>query len=123
MHEKDFKHAFDPQERLTELVTRCFVLAQPEEQSPIERWQHFSDLADFALAMKVTLNNLNNQSFNNFMLRIGMFTFGCVCMCKSVRKHVCWHFLIELLQVSIREEFWLESLVLVSLTMISGATR
>uniref|UniRef100_A0A668A4S1 Adenylate cyclase type 3 n=1 Tax=Myripristis murdjan TaxID=586833 RepID=A0A668A4S1_9TELE len=43
-----------------------------KEQSPIERWQHLADLADFALAMKVTLNNLNKQSFNNFMLRIGL---------------------------------------------------
>lgn len=80
---KDFTHAFDLRERLTELVALCFVLAQPEEQSPIERWQHFSDLADFALAMKVTLNNLNNQSFNNFMLRIGAFTFVCVCVSPS----------------------------------------
>lgn len=31
-----------------------------------------ADLADFALAMKVTLMNINYQSFNNFMLRIGM---------------------------------------------------
>lgn len=47
------------------------VVYQPEDQSLIERWQHLSDLADFALAMKVTLDNLNKQSFNNFMLRIG----------------------------------------------------
>lgn len=53
------------------LVTSCTVVPQPEDQSLIERWQHLSDLADFALAMKVTLNNLNKQSFNNFMLRIG----------------------------------------------------
>ncbi|XP_068610160.1 adenylate cyclase type 3 [Brachionichthys hirsutus] len=43
-----------------------------EDLSLIERWQHLADLADFALAMKVTLNNLNKQSFNNFMLRIGL---------------------------------------------------
>ncbi|XP_055042877.2 LOW QUALITY PROTEIN: adenylate cyclase type 3 [Misgurnus anguillicaudatus] len=43
-----------------------------EEQSLLDRWQHFSDLADFALAMKVILGNLNKQSFNNFMLRIGL---------------------------------------------------
>ncbi|RXN32295.1 adenylate cyclase type 3-like protein [Labeo rohita] len=43
-----------------------------EDQSITERWQHFADLADFALAMKVTLGNLNKQSFNNFMLRIGL---------------------------------------------------
>lgn len=55
------------------LVTSCTVVPQPEDQSLIERWQHLSDLADFALAMKVTLNNLNKQSFNNFMLRIGWY--------------------------------------------------
>ncbi|XP_067274201.1 adenylate cyclase type 3-like isoform X2 [Pseudorasbora parva] len=43
-----------------------------EDQCFMERWQHFADLADFALAMKVTLGNLNKQSFNNFMLRIGL---------------------------------------------------
>uniref|UniRef100_A0A7M4E3A9 Adenylate cyclase type 3 n=1 Tax=Crocodylus porosus TaxID=8502 RepID=A0A7M4E3A9_CROPO len=43
-----------------------------ENLSDKERWQHLADLADFALAMKVTLMNINYQSFNNFMLRIGM---------------------------------------------------
>uniref|UniRef100_A0A8C7YNL1 Adenylate cyclase type 3 n=1 Tax=Oryzias sinensis TaxID=183150 RepID=A0A8C7YNL1_9TELE len=43
-----------------------------ENRSLTERWQHLADLADFALAMKVALDNLNKQSFNNFMLRIGM---------------------------------------------------
>ncbi|XP_068071803.1 adenylate cyclase type 3 [Danio rerio] len=43
-----------------------------EDQSLLDRWQHFADLADFALAMKVMLGNLNKQSFNNFMLRIGL---------------------------------------------------
>ncbi|NWV23440.1 ADCY3 cyclase, partial [Origma solitaria] len=42
-----------------------------EPLSEKERWQHLADLADFALAMKVTLMNINYQSFNNFMLRIG----------------------------------------------------
>ncbi|POI29504.1 hypothetical protein CIB84_006746 [Bambusicola thoracicus] len=42
-----------------------------ETLSDKERWQHLADLADFALAMKVTLMNINYQSFNNFMLRIG----------------------------------------------------
>lgn len=51
----------------------CTVVPQLEDQSLIERWQHLADLADFALAMKVTLNNLNKQSFNNFMLRIGSY--------------------------------------------------
>ncbi|KAK7133949.1 hypothetical protein R3I94_015716 [Phoxinus phoxinus] len=43
-----------------------------EDQCILERWQHFADLADFALAMKDILGNLNKQSFNNFMLRIGL---------------------------------------------------
>ncbi|KAJ8290923.1 hypothetical protein GJAV_G00019230 [Gymnothorax javanicus] len=47
-------------------------LKQKEELSDKERWQHLADLADFALAMKVTLMNINYQSFNNFMLRIGL---------------------------------------------------
>ncbi|XP_071276384.1 adenylate cyclase type 3 isoform X1 [Agelaius tricolor] len=46
--------------------------AKKEPRSEKERWQHLADLADFALAMKVTLMNINYQSFNNFMLRIGM---------------------------------------------------
>lgn len=48
-----------------------FPNQQKEELSDRERWQHLADLADFALAMKVTLMNINYQSFNNFMLRIG----------------------------------------------------
>lgn len=47
-----------------------------EEKSDKERWQHLADLADFALAMKDTLTNINNQSFNNFMLRIGKGSAG-----------------------------------------------
>lgn len=43
-----------------------------EDLSEKERWQHLADLADFALSMKETLMNINYQSFNNFMLRIGM---------------------------------------------------
>lgn len=46
---------------------------QKDQQSDRERWQHLADLADFALAMKVTLMNINYQSFNNFMLRIGAY--------------------------------------------------
>ncbi|KAM6323539.1 adenylate cyclase type 3 [Aegotheles albertisi] len=47
--------------------------SKKETLSDKERWQHLADLADFALAMKVTLMNINYQSFNNFMLRIGKF--------------------------------------------------
>ncbi|XP_041952503.1 adenylate cyclase type 3-like [Alosa sapidissima] len=52
--------------------TNGYNKSKKDEQSQKERWQHLADLADFALAMKVTLTNLNNQSFNSFMLRIGL---------------------------------------------------
>ncbi|NXH48765.1 ADCY3 cyclase, partial [Dicaeum eximium] len=52
--------------------------AKKEPRSEKERWQHLADLADFALAMKVTLMNINYQSFNNFMLRIGKSGSGAV---------------------------------------------
>ncbi|KAL7987184.1 hypothetical protein Chor_006103, partial [Crotalus horridus] len=48
-----------------------------EDLSEKERWQHLADLADFALAMKETLMNINYQSFNNFMLRIGKWDILC----------------------------------------------
>ncbi|XP_028295456.1 adenylate cyclase type 3-like isoform X2 [Gouania willdenowi] len=57
-----------------------------ECQSLIERWQHLGDLADFALAMKVTLGNLNKQSFNNFMLRIGLNKGGVLAGVIGARK-------------------------------------
>ena len=64
-----------------QLVLSCVcVCVQKEEQSDRERWQHLADLADFALAMKVTLMNINYQSFNNFMLRIGTCVRVCVCV-------------------------------------------
>ncbi|CAL9692294.1 unnamed protein product [Knipowitschia caucasica] len=57
-----------------------------EEASLIQRWQHLADLAEFALAMKVTLNNLNKQSFNNFMLRIGLNKGGVLAGVIGARK-------------------------------------
>ncbi|XP_074472135.1 adenylate cyclase type 3-like [Sebastes fasciatus] len=59
---------------------------KPEDQSLFERWQHLADLADFALAMQVTLNNLNKQSFNNFMLRIGVNKGGVLAGVIGARK-------------------------------------
>lgn len=56
------------------MVLTVLSLSTQEEKSDKERWQHLADLADFALAMKDTLTNINNQSFNNFMLRIGKGT-------------------------------------------------
>ncbi|KAF7666552.1 hypothetical protein LDENG_00101480 [Lucifuga dentata] len=66
--------------------TNGYSNRKPEDQSLIERWQHLADLADFSLAMKVTLNNLNKQSFNNFMLRIGLNKGGVLAGVIGARK-------------------------------------
>nr|XP_033793039.1 adenylate cyclase type 3 [Geotrypetes seraphini] len=57
-----------------------------EEPSEKERWQHLADLADFALSMKMTLMNINYQSFNNFMLRIGLNKGGVLAGVIGARK-------------------------------------
>ncbi|XP_044774481.1 adenylate cyclase type 3 isoform X3 [Neomonachus schauinslandi] len=69
-----------------EVNTNGFASSNKEEKSDKERWQHLADLADFALAMKDTLTNINNQSFNNFMLRIGMNKGGVLAGVIGARK-------------------------------------
>uniref|UniRef100_K7E8Y4 adenylate cyclase n=1 Tax=Ornithorhynchus anatinus TaxID=9258 RepID=K7E8Y4_ORNAN len=69
-----------------EANTNGFTSASKEGQSDKERWQHLADLADFALAMKDTLTSINNQSFNNFMLRIGMNKGGVLAGVIGARK-------------------------------------
>ncbi|XP_059898198.1 adenylate cyclase type 3-like [Gadus macrocephalus] len=66
--------------------TNGYTNRKPEDQCLIERWQHLADLADFALAMKVILTNLNKQSFNNFMLRIGLNKGGVLAGVIGARK-------------------------------------
>ncbi|XP_051813196.1 adenylate cyclase type 3 isoform X3 [Acanthochromis polyacanthus] len=67
-------------------VSNGYSCMKKEEQSDKERWQHLADLADFALAMKVTLMNINYQSFNNFMLRIGLNKGGVLAGVIGARK-------------------------------------
>ncbi|XP_073529954.1 adenylate cyclase type 3 isoform X1 [Phyllobates terribilis] len=66
--------------------TNGYNTIKKEEISDKERWQHLADLADFALAMKVTLMNINYQSFNNFMLRIGLNKGGVLAGVIGARK-------------------------------------
>uniref|UniRef100_A0A8C2EZM3 adenylate cyclase n=1 Tax=Cyprinus carpio TaxID=7962 RepID=A0A8C2EZM3_CYPCA len=66
--------------------TNGYACMKKEEISERERWQHLADLADFALAMKVTLMNINYQSFNNFMLRIGLNKGGVLAGVIGARK-------------------------------------
>jgi adenylate cyclase 3 len=37
-----------------------------------EKWSHVAQLTEFALALKDTLNVINKESFNNFVLRMGI---------------------------------------------------
>ncbi|XP_020511453.3 adenylate cyclase type 3 isoform X1 [Labrus bergylta] len=67
-------------------VSNGYSCMKKEDQSDRERWQHLADLADFALAMKVTLMNINYQSFNNFMLRIGLNKGGVLAGVIGARK-------------------------------------
>uniref|UniRef100_H3D290 Adenylate cyclase type 3 n=1 Tax=Tetraodon nigroviridis TaxID=99883 RepID=H3D290_TETNG len=67
-------------------VNNGYSCMKKEERSDRERWQHLADLADFALAMKVTLMNINYQSFNNFMLRIGLNKGGVLAGVIGARK-------------------------------------
>ena len=41
-------------------------------QDPLTKWGHLVQLTEFALSLKETLNNINKESFNNFVLRIGI---------------------------------------------------
>ena len=45
---------------------------EDEETELTTRWAHLADLTHFALALKETLDNINKESFNNFVLKIGM---------------------------------------------------
>lgn len=49
-------------------------------QSVKQRWQHLAQLTEFALTLKETLNFINKESFNNFVLRMGTkrIDFDCI---------------------------------------------
>ncbi|XP_030631374.1 adenylate cyclase type 8 [Chanos chanos] len=44
----------------------------PEKQQCEDKWGHLCALADFALALNESIQEINKHSFNNFELRIGM---------------------------------------------------
>uniref|UniRef100_A0AAX7SJI9 Adenylate cyclase type 8 n=1 Tax=Astatotilapia calliptera TaxID=8154 RepID=A0AAX7SJI9_ASTCA len=49
----------------------------PEKQQCEDKWGHLCALADFAIALNESIQEINKHSFNNFELRIGM-THGSV---------------------------------------------
>lgn len=55
--------------------------------------------------MKLTLNNLNKQSFNNFMLRIGLYMPVFLYSMHHLYMHFLKNISIDIFQVSIKEEF------------------
>lgn len=56
------------------------------------RWQHLADLTEFAFALKDTLDSINQQSFNNFLLRIGKYGRVNVAY---ISKHVTYYWLTQ----------------------------
>ncbi|XP_046444965.1 adenylate cyclase type 3-like [Daphnia pulex] len=49
------------------------ITLQPKEDEDIlTRWKHLALLVEFALSMQRTLQNINDQSFNHFVLRMGI---------------------------------------------------
>ena len=42
-----------------------------EDEDILTRWKHLALLVEFALSMQRTLQNINDQSFNHFVLRMG----------------------------------------------------
>lgn len=56
-------------------------LAATSEAEIRAKWGHLEQLTEFALALKDTLNNINKESFNNFVLRIGKWSLASICSC------------------------------------------
>lgn len=52
------------------------LAAEAETSQVRAKWGHLEQLTEFALALKDTLNNINKESFNNFVLRIGKAKIG-----------------------------------------------
>lgn len=48
----------------------------PSEAEIRSKWGHLEQLTEFALALKETLDGINKESFNNFVLRIGKRSFS-----------------------------------------------
>lgn len=46
-------------------------LYKPED-AVVVRWEHLSRLVEFALELKRTLQSINEQSFNHFVLKMGI---------------------------------------------------
>uniref|UniRef100_A0A3B3HLG5 Adenylate cyclase type 8 n=1 Tax=Oryzias latipes TaxID=8090 RepID=A0A3B3HLG5_ORYLA len=44
----------------------------PDKQQCEDKWGHLCELADFAIALNESIQEINKHSFNNFELRIGM---------------------------------------------------
>lgn len=50
---------------------RARAICLQEDEDILTRWKHLALLVEFALSMQRTLQNINDQSFNHFVLRMG----------------------------------------------------
>lgn len=48
------------------------ISGDPAENVNAPPWQHLSRLVEFALEMKRTLSDINKESFNHFVLKMGI---------------------------------------------------
>lgn len=58
--------AMSNEEQVTQMID-----GNQDDRQIRAKWGHLEQLTEFALALKETLNNINKESFNNFVLRIG----------------------------------------------------
>ncbi|GFO26284.1 adenylate cyclase type 3 [Plakobranchus ocellatus] len=56
----------------TYMAASGMVESSPNTSSTESKWAHYRDLVHFALAMQDVIKKINEQSFNNFVLRIGI---------------------------------------------------
>ena len=73
-------------------------------QADTDQWEHLSQLADFALAMKDVLQEINTHSFNDFHLRIGLSNLALQLLLYSQMKNPTFRFysfLLLLLSISL----------------------
>lgn len=68
---------------------------QPDDPIKV-RWHHLALLVEFALELKVSLNGINEQSFNHFVLKMGKvyslhFLTRTISLCFHLFPNIAFH--------------------------------
>lgn len=66
-----FWNDFEDSSLIVVLIFTYFSFSQPEDPVTV-RWAHLALLVDFALELKKALQSINEQSFNHFVLKLGI---------------------------------------------------